>query len=372
MNKEHEFPFNHEHPQTEPSLNRFSAEVINSWKRMEQVKLNRFITIDHQMLDALAEENSRNDFIIPSWHYPGVYPQDSKAFVTQQLIGNCFNFAFNLPNIPDGKYAVDTGHDKPLTGSFAMQSKVFEAFRESAVTTDDLASKFFSHDKTIQFFQGINQIPYPSLRFEAAQDFIQGLKQKNQNPLDLLKNVTVYDKKRTPVGLRAFNHRAEKGLVNQLVERFPVAYGADIQQLDSLRFPFAKRAQLVALIIHGRAMDAPDEEARLLPFVDIDKIGPVADYQVPRTLRAMNILLYSDELASKVDNWQEIAKDSHEEIEIRAATVVACNELMNKMNNLRQKSRQDPLNMSHIDYWLWSKSRTYTNTRPHLTETSAY
>ena len=38
-------------------------------------------------------------------------------------------------------------------------------------------------------------------------------------------------------------------------------------------------------------------------------------------LRSFDVIKYSDELSNKVDNYIEIAHDSEEEIEIRAATI---------------------------------------------------
>lgn len=56
-----------------------------------------------------------------------------------------------------------------------------------------------------------------------------------------------------------------------------------------------------------------------------------ADYRVPQILRAMKVLEYSEELSSKIDSKQEIPFGSPEEIEIRAATVIAVDLLQTEL-----------------------------------------
>merc|ERR1712139_122238 len=49
-----------------------------------------------------------------------------------------------------------------------------------------------------------------------------------------------------------------------------------------------------------------------------------ADYRVPQILRAEGVLSYADDLARRIDAQEEIRAGSEEEVEIRSATVVAC------------------------------------------------
>ena len=59
-------------------------------------------------------------------------------------------------------------------------------------------------------------------------------------------------------------------------------------------------------------------------FDDMDQITMFPDYQVPQVLNSKGVLVYSSELQEIVDNLVVIEKGSEYEIEIRAATVVAC------------------------------------------------
>ncbi|MDP1908099.1 MAG: queuosine salvage family protein, partial [Hyphomicrobium sp.] len=92
-----------------------------------------------------------------------------------------------------------------------------------------------------------------------------------------------------------------------LAQAFPLAFGD----------PFLKKAQLAIAMYAGflRNLGQP---------VTTSALTAMADYQVPRVLRYLDILTYAPPLAAKVDTGQLIACDSEEENAIRAATVLAC------------------------------------------------
>ncbi len=48
-----------------------------------------------------------------------------------------------------------------------------------------------------------------------------------------------------------------------------------------------------------------------------------ADYRVPQILRHLGIFEYKASLCDKIDNEEELPYSSEEEVEIRAATVIA-------------------------------------------------
>ncbi len=58
-----------------------------------------------------------------------------------------------------------------------------------------------------------------------------------------------------------------------------------------------------------------------------------ADYRVPQILRELNILNYSDNLAQLVDTETELEYSSEFEVEIRALTIVAVEEILSKIRH---------------------------------------
>jgi hypothetical protein len=352
--------------QKKAPLNPHTERVRSNWHQLEADHKNQHVSIDYNQLLRTAREHFQDPLELPNWQFDGVYPQDFLTFASSTLTYNTINAAFNHPS--GEKYSIPFGQGKPLSGSFAMVRKFYEHFGESTITTEQLLATFGSIDAVIHFFRGINDIPYPDLRYSQIQDFIRGLREGGQDPIDLLTTAGEYNQEGQITRLRAFDGEAGPGLVDTLIRQFPLAYGADVQQIGSLTFPFFKRAQLVALVLHGRAV-----HSGLHGFSDIHLIGPIADYEVPRSLRGLGILQVSSDLSERIQTWDEIKKDSPEEIELRAATVTACQHLLSTINELRSTSLLPPINMSHLDYWLWSQAKIVAKEiRPHLTQTMAY
>jgi hypothetical protein len=111
------------------------------------------------------------------------------------------------------------------------------------------------------------------------------------------------------------------GSAVRLVERVAAAFPSfnDVARLDGRDVKFFKRAQILAADLHGAF--AGEGLGR---FDDLGRLTAFADYKVPQVLRGLGVLRYDDRLAAIVDRRALIPAGSREEIEIRAATVWAC------------------------------------------------
>ena len=69
--------------------------------------------------------------------------------------------------------------------------------------------------------------------------------------------------------------------------------------------------------------------------VDYSNLIGCADYKIPQTLRALEIVEYSDELASIVDNKTEIDVSSKYEVEIRASQLVVIEYIKERFDNVK-------------------------------------
>lgn len=130
-----------------------------------------------------------------------------------------------------------------------------------------------------------------------------------------------------------------------LRKAFPRAFGD----------PYLKRAQLAIFWMAGFFAECGI-------VVDTTDVTAFADYQVPRALRALGILEYSDELASKVDSLSLLDAGSVEERAIRGATVVACEAL----------AMAKGATAAEIDNFLWTNRNVAGATPFHLTFTENY
>lgn len=89
----------------------------------------------------------------------------------------------------------------------------------------------------------------------------------------------------------------------------------------------------------------------IFSFHDLKELTMFADYRVPQILRHMNILEYSQSLSDRIDKYIEIPFGSEEEIEIRACTVIAVEQIQQML-----VSRYNVNYLSlEIDWLLWQK-----------------
>lgn len=120
-------------------------------------------------------------------------------------------------------------------------------------------------------------------------------------------------------------------------------YFSDFARYQKWAVLFHKRAQLlVSDIDHLRRVQG------LEGLSDIDQLTAFADYKGPQVLRKKGILVYSDELADKVDNYVLIEAGSPEEVEIRANMIWAIEIMKQKL-----KPKFPDITSSDIDRLLW-------------------
>ena len=141
---------------------------------------------------------------------------------------------------------------------------------------------------------------------------------------------------------------AADGSAEQLARNLAqLALFDDRQSYRGARIAFFKRAQLAAADLylafggtgHGR-------------FDDIFSLTIFADNLIPHVLRCDAILEYAPELAARIDEQRLIARDSTEEIELRASAVVAVERMVDQ---LRASGR--PTTALHLDYLLWNRGQ---------------
>eukprot|EP00826_Nyctotherus_ovalis_P009283 TRINITY_DN12445_c0_g2_i2.p1 TRINITY_DN12445_c0_g2~~TRINITY_DN12445_c0_g2_i2.p1 ORF type:complete len:338 (+),score=82.81 TRINITY_DN12445_c0_g2_i2:73-1086(+) len=115
-----------------------------------------------------------------------------------------------------------------------------------------------------------------------------------------------------------------------------------------------KRAQILVSDLHLAYRDivkavGKTAEYEILDFGDsIKELTMFADYRVPQILRAKDVLIYSKELADLVDAKKDIPHSSEHEVEIRAGTIVAVEELKEALAKLGVSALS-----LEVDVYLW-------------------
>ena len=115
-------------------------------------------------------------------------------------------------------------------------------------------------------------------------------------------------------------------LVQRVVDEF--SSFRDVALYPGAEVFFYKRAQILASDLHGAF-----NGAGLGAFHDLDQLTAFADYKVPQVLRALGVLHYEPKLSRLIEERVELRAGSAYEIEIRAATVWAVEELRRSLVN---------------------------------------
>jgi hypothetical protein len=152
------------------------------------------------------------------------------------------------------------------------------------------------------------------------------------------------------------------GLLERLLADFPRF--EDSSLYDGRRVQFYKLAQLSLWMLHAVWVRLGQDGIR-----DLSRMTAFADYIVPVALRLLGITRYTPDLEARINAGVVIERDSPDEIEIRAHTVVGTALLTNACNELRPADRQ--LVIPQIDFRLW-KSYHATFWPHHLTRTTMY
>lgn len=297
------------------------------------------------VIELLAKAWAHDDLSIPSWREP-VFPQDDNDdFVNFLGVGNAINFCFTDPKT--GVQYRQEFRGCHWYGAMGMWASLMRA-REAGMHI--LNWKFLSKDLTESHVEEIfaSDRPLPLMKERFLQLYRVGALMKRRKFSDRIRDSRY----------RVFG---SDGVMSQIV-----SYDAyfDSGWYHGCALPFHKRANLFAMMYHGRALAS---NGALPPMKDAADLTPPADYDVPRALRHLGILTYSDELARKVDAGEKIPKDSNMENEIRLQTVFAMRDLCDELSRVRQ----EPVTIAALDYKVWSAGRN-VSTPHHRTATTAY
>lgn len=149
-------------------------------------------------------------------------------------------------------------------------------------------------------------------------------------------------------------------LTSLIVDIFPGFN--DISSYKGMTVYFYKRAQLLTADIHHLFNDT-------FSFKNISELTACADYKLPQVLRQKGILEYSSILSATIDNREPIQANSDQEIEIRANTIWAVEEIK---SNLQKKGMQTNSNQINDYLWLESQKKHCFDKPYHQTLTTFY
>lgn len=318
--------------------------------------LNHVFT-DYLMLERVAKEWAKKEFTMPNWRLPVLPEKDNDDFIQFLGISAALNFCYINPTTKE-KFSVDY-LGRIWTGAEALNACLM---REYEANPEFLKPEFL-RNMTLTYVRylfrnGFGEIPLLEQRWQILNEIGAVLCDCFSGHF---KNILKL------AGYNAFDCRGY-GIVDLLTKNFPSFNDKSFHTPSRSWLTFQKRAQLFVLLYHGRA----NASGGKLPKInDIYDVGPITDYQVPRSLYDLGILKYRKTLEEKIFAQQEIHKDSNEEIEIRATTFIAASKLLERINELRRNENLELINMCHLDYKLWHAGKK-AKIPPHITMTTAY
>jgi len=139
-----------------------------------------------------------------------------------------------------------------------------------------------------------------------------------------------------------------------LAEHFPSF--RDVASFRGQEVRFFKRAQICVADLHGAFGGQ-----RWGAFTDFNQLTVFADYKLPQLLRHFGVLEYHPTLAERIDRQELLQPGSEEEVQIRAATIWACELLRQTINT----ASYEPVTAADIDLQLWLLSQDTMNMRPY-------
>lgn len=311
----------------------------------------KYLTVNAGQLAALAEMLAREDLGVPDWRGPVFPTEDDGRFIEFLGVGNAINFCFTDPESGE-KFAVEW-RGKRWTGAFGMWAALRRAQETRRNLLEPETLQVFTAADVARIFEpapGSPSLPLIRERAMQLQNVGTVLAQRFNGSFAWLFDYCGWDVPR---------------IVETLTIFFP-AYGCDrwLHPVTKESIAFDKRARLLPLMYEGRARAS---EGRLPTLRRVEQLGPVADYDAPKALRHLGVLVYTRPVAKAVDGGTMLSPGSGEELAIRWATCVAMSTLLRRVNERRKQS----ISMVELDFAILSRGRAKAP-RHHVTLTTAY
>ncbi len=306
------------------------------WINQDQIKL-----LSEQWIKAEKENTTAR----PAQWYEQYHFHDGTArTVNWLLLLDALNFCFWAEK-GQPRWSIDY-QGETLNGYWAEAAALTRAVEEGIPLWDAEYLSSLSTETMAHIFRGTQTIPLLEQRATHAREVGQVLLER-------------YDGQ--------FAHAIEQveknavKLVLLLAQDFSSFHDVALYRNHEVRF--FKRAQICVADLYNAFGGKQWGE-----FTNIDQLTAFADYKLPQVLRHYHVLEYQSALAKHVDAQELLEPGSEEELEIRAATIWACEQLRRAM--LQQGY---VLTSSEIDQRLWLLGQHSDEMRPyHRTRTIYY
>ncbi|GBD16746.1 hypothetical protein HRbin26_01649 [bacterium HR26] len=302
----------------------------------------QFVHLSPEGLDRVAQALLARPAGSPSWDHPLHWRGEREQTANYVLVLDTLNFSF----WPEPRWRVDY-RGQAYDGYWALAAALRRALEQGEPLWDAAYLASITADRLTRLLAGEGTVPLIEQRAANLRQIGQVLLGRFNGQFSQ--------------AIEQAGHSAA-ALVRLVVRHFPSFNDAVSYRGQEVRF--YKRAQLLTTDLAG-AFHARD----LGEFHDLDQLTAFADYKLPQVLRYHGALVYSPDLAARIDRREELPAGSPEEIEIRAATVWAVEELGHRL-----AAAGRPMPAWRIDWALWNLGQELPPDAPpyHRTRTIFY
>lgn len=284
----------------------------------------RWVRVDPGGVERLARKIQ--DIPVPPWEGRYHFRGEGELTLRHLLALDALNFCFWPPTPGTGtKWAVPGPGGERLTGYFALAWALRRAAEADPAFFAPRALATIDRDRLRAVLGGIPLLPW---RVRALREVGEALLRWGS--------------------AEAFVASA-RGSCRHLVERvtseLPLFRDAALYRGRGV--PFHKRAQILCADLWGTFGGEGPGELR-----DLEWLTAFADYKLPQLLWAEGALELHPALARRLRRGEELRPGSSEEVELRAATVVAVDGLVAELQRLGR-----PVRAFEVDWILWNRSQ---------------
>jgi hypothetical protein len=292
------------------------------------LKNSKFVSINQEKIKPFAlkiKERISNNFLVDEWQF-GKFEKTPQHIFMLDTVNFCFWGRKN-----EEKWKIEYPKGRILDGWDALVACFDRSIEEgNDLDNCDFVEKL-SLGKFETIFRSCNGIEMPLLeeRFGLLKESAKILKQKFRGNIANLIEESDFDAIQ---------------VAKNVIKNFPSF--RDISLFEGKEVKFYKRAQIFPYDI---------SLLKNIKIKNIESLTVFADYKLPQILRDFGITVYEKDLAEKVDNYEILPKESSFEVEIRTATIAACDLIANEIGVM-------PVIAENA---IWSFSQTWKKEHPY-------
>jgi len=280
-----------------------------------------WVRIEPTGIAALADDLAGRDATPPAWNRDLHWNDGNERMANYLLVLDALNFSFW------GEPRWRVRHDDVLLdGYWALAAALTRALTRGVPLDDARYLAAIGRDQLGEILAGEHEIPLLAERVQILREVGHGLRDRWDG--------------RFSDAIAAAGRRGTR-LVEIVSADFPSFRDVTVYRGAEVRF--YKRAQILVSDLHGAFGGIGPGT-----FDDLAELTAFADYKVPQVLHHLGVLDYAPQLVERLAGRVEIPAGSPDEVEIRAATIWAVEELRRAL-----AERGRTFDAYQLDWLLW-------------------